>query len=175
VIWIPARNFTPAKRIAIDLIVIHSTESRRAPGAARAVAGWFAGLDAPRASAHYIVDDRDVVACVRERDVAWGAPGANARGVQVELVGQARDNTSTWHAGPMLARAAGLVAAVAERWGIPLERPGVLALRGGARGIIGHADASAAWHRSDHWDPGPSFPWVEFLGLVDERSTEDRR
>ena len=39
-------------------------------------------------------------------------------------------------------------------------------LRAGARGITGHADVSVAFRKSDHWDPGPAFPWAAFLRQV---------
>ena len=47
----------------------------------------------------------------------------------------------------------------------------------GKRGITGHADVSAAFRKSDHWDPGPDFPWTRFLRLarssdVVERATQ---
>ena len=73
----------------------------------------------------------------------------------------------------MLPRAARLVAEICLRWSIPVAKLGAHELLQGGRGITGHADVSAAWHRSDHWDPGPGFPWSEFMGMVEERSMED--
>ncbi|RKT49368.1 N-acetylmuramoyl-L-alanine amidase [Saccharothrix australiensis] len=39
-------------------------------------------------------------------------------------------------------------------------------LRRDVDGICGHADTSAAWGETDHTDPGPGFPWPEFIALV---------
>jgi N-acetyl-anhydromuramyl-L-alanine amidase AmpD len=158
VIWIPARNYTPAWRSSVDLVVIHSTESPRRAGAARAVARWFAGSDAPMASAHYIVDDDQVIQCVSERNVAWAAPGANHNGVQIELVGYARHSAEQWLDGAVLARASELVAKICKRWAIPVALVSSAELLDGQRGITTHASVSQAWHRSTHWDPGLGFP-----------------
>jgi N-acetyl-anhydromuramyl-L-alanine amidase AmpD len=32
--------------------------------------------------------------------------------------------------------------------------------------VTGHADVSVAFRKSDHWDPGPDFPWARFLRLA---------
>jgi N-acetyl-anhydromuramyl-L-alanine amidase AmpD len=162
-IWIPARNYTPAWRTAVDLVVIHSTECPRSLGAARNVARWFAGPDAPMASAHYIVDDDEVIQCVSERNVAWAAPGANRRGIQIELVGYARHTEQEWLEGGVIERARGLVSAICERWAIPVTKLGPEELLQGCRGIAGHIDVSRAWHRSSHWDPGFGFPWGRLM------------
>ena len=52
------------------------------------------------------------------------------------------------------------------RHAIPLRRlqPSDLVER--RRGICGHADVSAAFGKSDHWDPGSGFPWDRFLRLA---------
>jgi N-acetyl-anhydromuramyl-L-alanine amidase AmpD len=164
-IWIPARNYTPAWRTSVDLVVIHSTECPRSPGAARAVARWFAGPEAPMASAHYIVDDDEVIQCISERNVAWAAPGANRRGIQIELVGYARHTEQEWLDGGVIERASRLVFDICcGRWAIPTTKLGPEELLQGYRGITGHVDVSRAWHKSSHWDPGFGFPWERLIG-----------
>ena len=165
-IWIPARNYTPAWRSCVDLVVIHSAECARVPGAARAVARMFAGSKAPRASTHYVADDGEIIQCVSERNVAWAAPGANRVGIQIELAGYAHQSADEWLDGAMLGRVARLVAEICRRWSIPATKLGAHELLQGQRGVTGHVDVDAAWHRSDHWDPGPGFPWPKFLELV---------
>ncbi len=73
----------------------------------------------------------------------------------------------------VLERAARLTAEVCARYEIPIRRLRASGLVAGRRGITGHADVSAAFHRSDHWDPGPAFPWERFLRLA--RSRQRRR
>ncbi len=72
----------------------------------------------------------------------------------------------------MLARSAALVAGACARHGIPLVRLDAPALCRGERGITGHVDVSHAWNGSDHWDPGPAFPWESYLKMVRAASDE---
>lgn len=51
------------------------------------------------------------------------------------------------------------IAATADHYGIPIARIDGDQLAAGERGLVGHADISAAWAESDHYDPGPDFPW----------------
>jgi hypothetical protein len=44
-----------------------------------------------------------------------------------------------------------------ERW--PLTFRTAAELVAGAQGITSHNEVSTAWRKTDHWDPGPSFPW----------------
>lgn len=164
--WIRARNYTDARRGTMDIVVIHSTESGRGKGTARAVAGWFAGASAPRASAHYVVGDDEVLQCVLEEDVAWAAPGGNRTGIQIELCGRASQTADEWLRGPMLGRAAALVAGICRRRGIPIVRLSPADLLAGRRGITGHVDVSRAFRESSHVDPGVNFVWEDFLEMV---------
>ena len=171
-----AKNYTNTTRAKVDWVVLHSTENPIKPGTARNVALWFAGAQAPQASAHYIVGPDAIVQCVRETAVAWAAPGANATGIQIELVGQAhktdwlRDGTGVTDGLQVLRRAAPLVRAICERWMIPLERVDAAGLLAGARGITTHASVGAAFKKSTHVDPGGvgdvRWPWEPFLKLV---------
>jgi N-acetyl-anhydromuramyl-L-alanine amidase AmpD len=71
-------------------------------------------------------------------------------------------------------RAARLTADVCARHGIPLRRLRAVDLVADKRGVTGHADVSAAFHRSDHWDPGPDFPWTRFLRSARSRDVVER-
>lgn len=174
---IPARHFTRGRKGAIDLIVLHSTENPIRPGVARNVARWFGGPSAPQASAHYVVGPEEIIRGVDDSDTAWAAPGANHNGLQIEMVGQA-GKTDWLRAGSddraglaVLERAAGLVAALCRRHGLPVAQVTVEGLRAGARGITSHAAVSAAFRRSNHQDPGLQgdrrWPWAEFLARVE--------
>lgn len=168
---IQARHYYPSRRAPIDWIVLHSTENPIARGVARNVARWFSGPSSPTASAHYVVGPDEIVRGVRDEHTAWAAPGANERGIQIEMVGQAAK--TDWLAGDGRAvteRAAGLVAALCRRHGIPAERVDAAGLKRGGRGITSHAAVSEAFRRSTHQDPGLQgdrrWPWSEFLALV---------
>ena len=87
----------------------------------------------------------------------------------IELAGFARQSPAEWrdaYSGAVLRQAARLTADVCARYGIPLRRLRAADLVAGRRGVTGHADVSAAFRKSDHWDPGPGFPWAMFLRLA---------
>lgn len=168
--FVQARSYRAVGRGAVDLVVIHTMEASKTLRTAENVAAWFAGKSAPEASAHYCVDADSIVQCVRERDVAHHAPGANRTGIGVELAGYARQTPADWddpYNREMLARAAELVAGICARWSIPVVHLTPAELVAGGRGIVGHADCTAGFRtRGGHMDPGPSFPWSAFLEAV---------
>lgn len=170
--FIEARNKTvlyPKKR-SIDLLVIHDMEYPERPDSAEWCAGFFASSLAPQASAHYCVDSGLVIQCVRDEDVAWHAPGANKNGIGIEHAGYAKQTREEWsdaYSQQELERSAVLVARLAAQYGIPIDRPSVEELKRGARGIVGHIDATQAFRAGKgHTDPGPNFPWEWYLERV---------
>jgi N-acetyl-anhydromuramyl-L-alanine amidase AmpD len=166
--FIESPNVTRATGRVVDTVVVHTMEIGERADAAEICARWFAS-PASRVSAHYCVDAGTVIQCVREEDIAWHARGGNATSIGVELAGMAGQGSLDWedaYSDAVLARAAALVADVCGRHHVPLRRLGPPGLRAGRRGITGHADVSKAFGRSDHWDPGPGFPWSAFLRRV---------
>ena len=166
--FVQARSYTKGpRRGPITVVVIHDMEAPETTKTAENVARYFA-TTAP-ASAHYCVDSDSVVQCVREADIAWHAPGANANGVGVELAGYAKQTAAQWadpfsHA--MLILAAQLVADICKRNRIPAVYVTAAGLKAGKQGVTLHRDVTAAFHRSTHTDPGPNFPMSAFMGLV---------
>lgn len=167
--FIRAKNFTPAKDRHIDLVVIHTMEAPENAHTAENIARWFASDSAPQASAHYCVDADSIVQTLEEEHIAWGAAGANDRGVHVEHAGYARQSVEDWaddYSTAMLERSAALVADICARHGIPPVRLDAAALLAGERGITGHDAVNAAFKKGTHWDPGPNFPWDWYLERV---------
>jgi N-acetyl-anhydromuramyl-L-alanine amidase AmpD len=166
--FVRSPNFTPAEERTIDVIVIHTMEIGERTDAARICARWFES-PASQVSAHYCVDADEVVQCVEEADIAWHARGGNTNSIGVELAGMAGQGRRDWadaYSQAVLDRSAELVADIAQRHDVPIRKLSATALREGGRGFAGHGDVSEAWKKSDHWDPGPGFPWVEFLARV---------
>jgi len=145
-------------------------EAPEKPGTARGVAEWFAGPNAPMASAHYCIDAIEVVQSVPENVVAWAAPGANKRGIHLEHAGYASQNPAAWdddYSNAVLARSAELAADICRRYLIPIVRLGPADLRVGLRGLCGHVDVTNAFNDGHgHTDPGPAFPWDRYLALI---------
>jgi len=170
--FVQARHCGPIRSTdLVRLIVIHTMEAPEKPTTARAVANWFAGPTAPQASAHYCVDATDTIQCVADDVVAWGAPGANRVGIHIEHAGYASQGAAGWadeYSQQMLIRSALLVADLSIRYGIPLERRTVAELADPmAKGLCGHVDITNARNGGKgHTDPGPDFPWDEFLRMV---------
>ncbi len=171
--------FTAAKHQTIlwphrrrpTLVVIHTAECREAdPNAAENLASWDAGTFAPQASWHYAVDRNSVTQSVRDTDEAWHANQANGRGIGIEHAGFAAQTAAEWadaDSSAILLRSAGLLARLARRWSIPLVRLTPQQILAGLPGICGHADVNVAYqNKGGHTDPGPSFPWTEYLALA---------
>lgn len=167
--FVGARNFTKGREGPIDVLVIHAMEAAEQPDTAEAVARWFAGPDAPEASAHYLVDANSIVQGVRDEDIAWHAPGANHNGLGFEHAGYSAQRAEGWddrYSRAMLGRSARLVAAKCRQYGIPAVWLFPADLLAGRRGITSHWNVSRAFRRSDHWDPGPAFPVERYVLLV---------
>ncbi len=157
---------------AIRLLVLHSAESQELAGVADNIAAWFS-RDESMASAHYVVDADQIIACVQEKDIAWAAPGANQNGVHVELAGKAAQTSDQWfdeYSTRVLELASGLVADVCRRNRIPLNPLGPAALLMGLSGITTHGAVSVAFKKSDHTDPGDGFPLNAFIEMVRRKS-----
>jgi N-acetyl-anhydromuramyl-L-alanine amidase AmpD len=169
--FVVARNFTRASRDQVALLVLHSMESQEKPGTASRVADWFASPNAPRASAHYCVDDQEVIRCVRDEDIAWCAPGANANGIHIEHAGRASQTPEQWSDGfsmAVLERSIRLAAALCRKWEIP---PLIVTARGllqAEHGITTHHAVTLAFRKSTHTDPGDHFPLVWYVDRVRE-------
>lgn len=169
---VPARWKTVAHRERVDWIVLHSTEGPCHSG--RAMAGALAHQRGERkASAHYFVDPSAIVQCVLETDVAWHCPGTNRRGIGIEHCASGLGDivpVTDWassEAQAMLRLSANLVAAIAKRWDIPLVRLAPSEILAHHRGIFGHVDATTAFGTpGGHRDPGPAFPWDQYLDLL---------
>lgn len=167
--FVQARNYTKGRSNHIDVLVIHTMESPEKPDTAESVANWFAGSTAPQASAHYCIDSNSVVQCVHDTDVAWHAPGANHNGIGFEHAGRAAQTKADWsddYSTKMLDLSAQLVAEKCTKYGIPAVWLSSADLIAGKRGITGHVQVSDAFKRSDHRDPGTTFPVEAYLALV---------
>ena len=152
-------NETATNRTArtIDAVVIHDTEGRFV-GSVRAL------QNARRAaSAHFIVSRRgQVVQLVPVHDVAWHAGNRswNLHSIGIEHEGWA-DRRRSYTPAEYRASAQ-LVAYLAHRWGIPLDR----------RHVVGHDEVPDPDHPglfggvSHHSDPGPYWDWARYMALV---------
>jgi len=148
-------------------VVIHTAECDCAPGAATGIGNYFAQASSG-GSAQYGVDPDAEGHYVHEAAIAWHAP-PNQFSIGVEIAGRAAFTSAQWASAPVqaaLTRAAARTADLCHRYGLPVVWLSAADLLAGRRGITGHVCVSRAWHQTDHTDPGPNFPVVAFLQLV---------
>lgn len=156
---------------SVGLVVIHAAEVAPRAGMARWLMNYCAENDR-KASWHYAVDSDEITQSVHEKDVAWHAPGANSRGVGVELATMGLQRAEVWSDGyhqKMLGLAAFLTAGICARWKIEPFYVDANGLLEGRRGITTHAEVTFAYKESTHMDPGPGFPMEFFVGKVKAR------
>lgn len=172
--FLQAKNCTwvdPKTPRTPQLIVLHSTENPDCAGLAKAVANYFHGPNAPQASCHIMVDNRELYRCVHDRDIAWGAGGANKVGLHLEMGGFAAQSATQWsddYSREVLYSAMGVCAAWALRFNIPpvfLDSAALLSTKDPS-GITTHAEVTKAFKKSTHTDPGRGFPIDAFVNGV---------
>lgn len=167
--FIPARWFTPTSGRDIRWLVLHVPQFPERPDAAEALARYFQRGER-KASTHYVVDDTEIVQCVHDDDVAFGAASANRHGLHWEMVGFAEQTPDQWdddYSQKVIARTAAHVGEKAAQYGIPLRFVDAAGLRRGEPGITTHYEVNRAWPSTGHTDPGRHFPIARFLALAD--------
>ena len=154
-----AARFTPAHSsnqsnrsngaASIRRVVIHTTE-----GSYGGAISWFRNSSA-NVSAHYVIrkSDGEVTQMVRDHKKAWHACNNNNDTIGIEHEG-ASSNASTW-TNAMLESSARLTAFLVTEYNIPIDRDH----------IVGHGEIQGAGC-SYRYDPGPHFPWTQYLQMV---------
>jgi hypothetical protein len=167
--FVQARYFTATNGRTIKWIVIHDMEAPEASNTAANVANWFAGPNSPQASAHYCIDNQHIVQCVRDKDVAWHAPGANSNGIGIEHAGYASQSRGDWldaFSTAELQLSAQLVRSLCDKYSIPKQYVDAAGLKAGRPGITTHLQVTNAFRQGDHTDPGPNFPMDQYIAWV---------
>lgn len=177
----PAAHTTAGDNKPIARIVIHSTVSPCKEGGAEMIARYFRSQGAG-GSAHYVVDPAESVQVVYDGVIAWHAP-PNDHSIGIEMCdvpGPVPDDSRTSAAfkaarqawrwikpeqQQMLRNTAELTAQLCLAYDVPVVFLSPRALTSGRHGITTHANVSAAWRQSTHWDPG-FWPRRRFMRLV---------
>jgi N-acetyl-anhydromuramyl-L-alanine amidase AmpD len=117
-------------------------------------------------SAHYVIDrDGSITQMVQLVDTAWHVCNANPFCIGIEMVdrypiagnlsdGCLRDKG--WLTNPELTSVVQLVAALMQKFNIPLQN------------VIGHSDPYLRQFGNNHQDPGMFFPWMQFRSMVSD-------
>ena len=185
-------NYRPGRLSGVPIwLMLHTAETVETSVVAENLQTWVAGSE-PEVSWHYAVDDDSITQSVREEDIAYACPGFNDRSIHVELGGRAMQGRSGWaddYSVAVVRNAIALSRAILARH--PVIRPvkiNYIDLVEELPGICGHHDGTLAlaeakrcglkrapwwdsrpgkgWKTSTHVDPGPDWPWDEFLAAV---------
>jgi hypothetical protein len=145
---------------------MHTSEAPETAHEATDIAAYFKTVDA---SAHWTVDDGTRVRVVLDEDTAWAMPPTNEWSLNIEMAGYAGQSPQQWtdaYSQAVMDNAALCAAEWCVKYNIPPRHLTVNQIAAGDSGIAGHVDINAVYHVSDHWDPGPNFPWITFISLV---------
>lgn len=166
----PVAHSSGNGNLPIHRIVVHCTAGGSDEGSARGTAKYFQMASAT-GSAHAITDANELVICALDPVVCWHAPpNPHSLGVEIEcsLAGDGKGHWSLASHQKKMHLAAKWVAEKCKLHGIPIRKLTVAQLQANpsVEGICGHVDVSLAFHQSTHTDPGPYFPWSQFIGYV---------
>lgn len=187
--FIQARHHGGNSNTPVTRLVIHATcpdvgyPSASKAGRAVSTAHYFAEATRP-ASAHYVCDIATTVQCLSEEVIGYHAP-PNSHSIGIEICADGGSHASFETAShaysreqwlspqvwPAVERAAILARDICQRHRIPVRKLSTAQVKAGMSGICGHDNVSDAFHQSDHDDPGPYFPWDEFIAAVQGKTT----
>ena len=168
---IPAKHFSTGRGgKSIRMIVLHTMETPESEGRARQVATWFGGATAPQASAHYCVDDKEIIQSVKDEDTAWAVDDfdLNQQSLSIELAGTASQSVAQWsdtYSKSEMAHLVELSKALASKYSIPaVHLTPAQIIDGKTKGFAYHHDITVAKKiAGGHTDPGENFPLAAFL------------
>lgn len=157
------------------LLVMHSTVTTTAEGAALGVANMWHGSRSPVTSAHYVVDEAKTYQCVYDHTVAYHC-GYNDNSIGIEMCDEPDpDSKARWETPAhkaMFDRVTTLAAELCLAYSIPVRFLTDDELRAWGNnktakngGIVTHAQMSRVFKKSTHWDPG-AWPTEKFLEAV---------
>jgi hypothetical protein len=153
--------------LPIRRLVVHCTAGADAKGA-RGTARYFAS-SAATGSAHEVIDPKEVIICAYDDVVCWHAPpNPHSKGYELacSLSNGGKGHWALASHQAMLRLLAKEVARDAVKYSIPVRHLTVAQVKANEAGICGHVDVTNAFHQSSHTDPGPYFPWSQFIPMV---------
>lgn len=166
--FIPARDFKKGRTGSIRVIVVHDAECAETSHAAEDLGNYGKHPDYP-SSWHISCDNDSCERSVRDEDTAYAAPPLNPVALHIELAGRANQAALDWldmYSADTIDNAASLIAQWCKKHQIPAVHLSNAELLAGKSGIVGHAQVSAVYKKSDHMDPGVGFPWDYLMACV---------
>lgn len=148
-------------------VAIHTSEGSDPKNPPRAAALAEYQIRSVTGSYHVIVDQTGARLLCNTDDWSTYSTGNKGNDVLLHLAFTAYSawTREKWLSEEKMLRAgATVVAHWLKKYGWPNEKDSKVA---NLPGIVGHSETTA-WGGSDHTDPGPNFPWPEFIAMVDE-------
>lgn len=145
----------PANGIQIDRIVLHTAEGSFAS------AQQTLKATGATAGAHYLMDaDGTTTQLMADKDIAFavGNYHYNLHSISIEHAGFTARGAQ-WYTDATYRQTAALVAYLAGRFHVPLDRQHIL----GHDNVPGSLDSNLA---AQHWDPGTAWDWNRFMRLL---------
>lgn len=158
-------NYYPTRSKEIQGIVVHTAEGGRS---AVGIAKYLSTTDRT-ASAHVVIDDKEIVELVPDDFTAFHCRGSNNKSLGLEIAYFA----SKWGEDPVyeeavIALSASWCAEKAAAHNIPMERVTIDEWNAGKKGFISHAECDPARRT----DPGANFDWDKFFAYMKGLSVE---
>ena len=162
-------QYYPTRSKKIQGIVVHTAEGGKK---AVNIARYLSTTDRT-ASAHVVIDDKEIVDLVPDDFTAFHCRGSNSKSLGLEMAYFAHK----WGEDPefeeaCIALSASWCAEKAKLYDIPMKRVTLEEWEAGKKGFISHAECDP----TRRTDPGPNFDWEKFFaymkGSVDDYDTE---
>lgn len=172
--WIPAAQPTPRYNFRNPpprQVVVHSTETDLQPGIALSLARTWFGTNAAGTSAHDMFDPSSGVEMVHTDNIAWHCGNGNDTSIGIEHAGRASFTKEQWtssQALAMLRQSAKLTAKICAAYNIPARWLSIAQLAANEPGLCSHNDERLARGGTTHTDPGPNFPYAQYLSYVQQ-------
>lgn len=176
-----ATNYYQGRSDKILWIVVHDAVFPEIKPAAEDVQHYFAHQPRSGAgsSAHVCADIDSATRSVHDWDTAWAAPGVNSSGLHLEQAGKNqnhRDWRDKYSTTMIEGQSAKQVADWHIRHDVALVKRGPQEIRGRIGGVIGHYDATAAFHTpGGHTDPDHDYPWGMLLSNAKDHAKDLQR
>jgi len=167
--FVQAKSFRRGRLKSVQLIVLHSEEAPKTEGRARNVAHFF---QTASASAHFCVDDKEIVQCVKLEDTAFQCKNANANGIGIEHSGFAAQSAAEWqdpYSKAMFDLSTDLAAQLCKKFNIPAQAASFVGPQNPTvvkPGFVMHKDVPL---HGTHTDPGAHFPLAAYIEEVQQK------
>ena len=171
-------RFWNGKLVKPSMIVIHTAQCGEVSSAPENLGDWDAGASRPQASWNFAIGNGSVSCSVPIELLAWHAGPVNAYSIGIEHAGKAEQTPEQWadeYSTAELNLSVLVCVVLCELLQIPVRLIEANELRENHHagkqswGICGHHTVTQALSGT-HTDPGPNFPWDDYMARIKARA-----